>query len=251
MSHDVTRAPSDEFSLRKIPLRIGETTVQVQVRQFGNSAVTLVNVHDDEQSSVDAAVSVLHQQGGRLVELLHGGKRRVVFTLKGREYSFDPNRIFSPAGVRLTIRGEAPIPSQAYRAVSRFAADFLRCLQLKNQPAFITLHNNSDGDFSIHSYQPGAQFEADTAQLYTNPESDPDDFYFVTDERTFRKLRERKLNVILQDNRIRRDDGSLSVYAGRRGMTYINVEAEPGHLPEQIRMIEIALETIGPQPDKR
>ena len=80
--------------------------------------------------------------------------------------------------------------------------------------------------------------------MYINPERDPDDFFFVTDQKVFDELKRRKLNVVLQDNRIRRDDGSLSVHAGRKGISYINVEAEPGHFQEQIRMIEIAFELL-------
>jgi len=59
-----------------------------------------------------------------------------------------------------------------------------------------------------------------------NPAADPDDFNFVTDDRFFRAFKVQGFNDILQDNRIRRDDGSLSVFSGRKGIPYINVEAQ-------------------------
>src|SRR5687767_2169364 len=90
-------APKVEFSLEKVVFQIGDTRIHAQMRQFGENKLTMVNVHDDEQESVDAAVKVLEKQGGRLIELMHSGKRRIVYTVNGNQYSIDPNRIFSEA----------------------------------------------------------------------------------------------------------------------------------------------------------
>jgi hypothetical protein len=240
ISHSKTKPPHVEFSLRKVAFQIGETTIHAQVRQFGTKKLTMVNLHDDEQTSVDAAVVVLQKEGGRLVELTHTGKRRVVFSLASREYSFDPNRIFSKAGVRKTVRSEGTVPTEAHLAVDRFASQFLHYFKLHQQPAVMTLHNNGDaGSLSIHSYKPGGELETDTAELHIDSAVDADDFYFVTDKRIFEELKKRHFNVILQDNSIRRDDGSLSVFAGRHSIPYANVEAQPDHFNEQVRMIEV------------
>ncbi|MFN7137743.1 MAG: protein tyrosine phosphatase [Limisphaerales bacterium] len=237
--------PEVEFTLQRIAFTIGESKIHAQMRQFGTNSLTMVNVHDDEQTSVDAGVAVLEKTGGRLIELTHTGKRRVVFTLKGQEYNFDPNRIFSKAGVRLTVRGgDGKVPEEAFEAVDRFAEQFISYFQLDKQPAIIALHNNGDGGLSIHTYEPGGDWAADTDELHVNPAADPDDFYFVTDKRIFNELKKRNFNVILQDNSIKRDDGSLSVFSGRHGIPYINVETEPVRLDEQIRMVEIAVQII-------
>ncbi len=242
-------APHVELTLQKVAFQLGETKIHAQSRQFGTGKLTMVNVHDDEQESVDAAVIILEKRGGRLVELTHSGKRRVVFPLDGNEYSFDPNRIFSKAGVRLTVRNEtnrdAKVPENAHLAVDQFAAQFIRYFKLDQSPAFITLHNNGDGGLSIHTYEPGGDWAADTDELHVSSTIDPDEFYFVTDKRIYDHLKKRDANVILQDNSIKRDDGSLSVFAGRHGIRYINVEAQPEHFEEQIRMIEIAVEVMG------
>lgn len=241
-------APHVEMTLHKVAFQIGETKIHAQSRQFGKGKLTMVNVHDDEQESVDAAVTVLEKCGGRLVELTHSGERRVVFSLDENSYSFDPNRIFSKAGVRLTLRNEvnrdAKVPEKAHRAVDEFAAQFIGYFKLDKAPAFITLHNNGDGGLSIHTYEPGGDWAADTDVLHVSSTIDPDEFYFVTDRRIYEELKERNANVILQDNTIKRDDGSLSVFAGRHGIRYINVEAQPEHFQEQIRMIETAVKII-------
>ena len=208
----------------------------------------MVNVHDDEQESVEAGVAVLEKIGGRLVELIHSGKRRVVFSVDGKEYSFDPNRIFSKAGVRLTVRNEnnreEAVPEKVHRTVDQFAAQFIRYFRFDKQRAFIALHNNGEGGLSIHTYEPGGDWAADTDELHVSSTIDPDEFFFVTDKRIYDELKKRDANVILQDNSIKRDDGSLSVFAGRHGIRYINVEAQPDHFDEQIQMIENAVEVI-------
>ncbi|MEO5801894.1 MAG: hypothetical protein ABIR24_00065, partial [Verrucomicrobiota bacterium] len=57
-------SPRVDFALQKIAFQIGETKIHAQMRQFGNGTLTMVNVHDDEQESVDAAVTVLEKCGG-------------------------------------------------------------------------------------------------------------------------------------------------------------------------------------------
>jgi hypothetical protein len=183
-----------------------------------------------------------------LIEFSHSGERRVMFSLDGNSYSFDPNRIYSKAGVRKTVRNEinreAIVPEKAFLAVDQFAAQFIRYFRLDKAREFITLHNNGEGGLSIHSYEPGGAWAADTDELHVSTTIDPDDFYFVTDKRIYHELVKRDANVILQDNSIKRDDGSLSVFAGRRGVRYINVEAQPEHFDEQIRMIETAIKAL-------
>ena len=53
--------------------------------------------------------------------------------------------------------------------------------------------------------------------------------------------------MILQDNENCIDDGSLSVYCGKRNIPYANVEAEDGHLTEQIFLISELIKHVHPQ----
>lgn len=238
-------APRVEFTLQKVAFQIGDTKIHALVTQVGESALTMVHLHEDEKTSAEAGRAVLEKHGGRLIQLVHSGRRRVSFSLDGASYSFDPNRIFSRAGVESTLRGGVPVPDKAYAAVNEFAAQFVSYFALRKQHALIAVHNNGEGFLSVHSYAPDAEYAADTAQLFANPAADPDNFYYVTDERFYSALDAQRFNVVLQDNRTVSDDGSLSVFAGRHQIPYINVEAQSGQLAEQIRMLEIAVEVAG------
>jgi hypothetical protein len=77
----------------------------------------------------------------------------------------------------------------------------------------------------------------DAEEVFLAPARDPSDFDFVTERPVFEALRARGNNVVLQDNSRVTDDGSLSVYCGRVGKRYINVEAKHGHLSEQVKML--------------
>src|SRR4051794_33777528 len=83
------KSPVVDFSLRTVAFQIGDSVLHVQARQFGSGTLTMINLHDDEQASVEAGVVVLKKTGGHLIELTHSGQRRVVFSVEGREYSFD------------------------------------------------------------------------------------------------------------------------------------------------------------------
>jgi hypothetical protein len=51
-------------------------------------------------------------------------------------------------------------------------------------------------------------------------------------------------NVVRQNSKKAKDDGSLSIYYGQKGKTYVNVEAENGSIPEQTRMLQILLKSF-------
>ena len=239
--------PRVDYRLEKVVFKIADTELRVDVTQVGTNSLTMVNLHEDERTSVQAARVIQEKYGGRLIQLVHAGVRRPTFLLGGNHFNFDPNRIYSPAGLNATIHAgdPVPVPQEAYTAVGDYAAQFVEYFKLGEQRALIALHNNEEEQYSIRSYLPGAPLEADTGEIFTNPAADPDDFYFVTDDRFFRAFKEQGFNVILQDNRIRRDDGSLSVFSGRKGIPYINVEAQNEHLEEQVRMLEAAVQAIG------
>jgi hypothetical protein len=247
------RQPRIEMSFQSVVFQIAETELRVHVTQRGENHLTMVNLHEDERTSVQAARVIQEKYGGRLIQLVQSGQRRPIFLLAGNRFTFDPNRIYSAAGLNATVRGpeSVAVPKEAYAAVDEYASQFLDHFKLGSQRALIALHNNDEERYSIRSYQPGAPLEADTDEIFVNPAADPDDFYFVTDERFFRAFKEQGFNVILQDNRIRRDDGSLSVYSGRRGIPYINVEAQNEHFDEQVRMLDAAVGLIESVIEKR
>ena len=69
---------------------------------------------------------------------------------------------------------------------------------------------------------------------------DKDDFYFVTEYPILDQLCVGQYHAVMQSNSRMTDDGSLSVYCGRLGIPYINVEAQHGHLFRQVNMLLFA-----------
>ncbi|MSU57020.1 MAG: hypothetical protein EXS35_02360 [Pedosphaera sp.] len=226
----------------KVPFKIGNTVVTAEVFQHGQPSPTFLNVHDDENTSVAAGKTVIEQTGGRLIEFSHGGQRNVRFTLNGERHAFDPNRIFSEVGIRHTLAAHGQWSEAAHHAVKRFAAQYLERFALEREPLVIALHNNTEGALTIESYRPGAAHAATSAAVHVAPSRSRDDFFYVTDRRFFDYLQRKDFNVTLQDNASVPDDGSLSVYFGKKGIPYINIEAEMSHLNAQIEMVRAARE---------
>lgn len=205
--------------------KIGDTTVSIVVS--GSGGWTMVALHENESTSVRAAKAT----NGRLVELKHTGGRNVSFTLNRKKYSVDPNRIFTDTGIRKSLKPYSP---EGHKAVQGLAVELLKHIRGR---AIVALHNNTNGSYSIKSYQAGGQYARDASQVHINPAHDADDFFFVTRQWVFDLLKSGDYNVALQSGHVT-DDGSLSVYCARYGIIYVNVEAESGHSSQQAQMLK-------------
>jgi hypothetical protein len=226
-------------------LRLGESTIPVHVYHHGSAQPTMINVHDDENTSVVAGKAVVKASGGRVIELAHSGKRLVSFNLDGTTYRFDPNRIFSDEGIAATLRRQGNYSEAAHAAVKQFTAELIARFQLDVAPALVALHNTTNGGLAIDSYQPNRPHESTAARVHTSPRRSPGDFFYVTDPRFFDYLATRDFNVTLQDNATVPDDGSMSVYFGRKGIPYVNIEADETHLAQQIEMVRAVHDILG------
>lgn len=219
----------------RTPVRIGDTTVEIVFHDAGAPGLTYLNLHDDEDTAVEAALDVVARRGGRVVELRHTGERNISFALGDTTYTFDPNRIFSDAGIDTTLTRHG---DRARRVVRAFADTLLQLLDPASLPALVTIHNNTENNYSALSYADGGSYAGDVRFVHIARGVDPDDFFFVTEEAFYRALRDAGFNVVMQDNVLVTDDGSLSVYAGRAGVPYVNAEAQHGHFEYQIKMLE-------------
>lgn len=227
-----------------IPFTIGNAVVRAEVLQCGPPRPTLINVHDDENTSVEAGQVVIRQTGGRLIELAHGGKRRVSFEMEGERFSFDPNRIFSQDGIRQTLDRAGNDSLAAQKTVQQFATALIDRFGLDQEPVIIALHNTGRGGLAITSYLPDGDRSATAAAVHVGQPNQPGDFFYVTDRRFFDYLKHRGYNVILQDNARVTDDGSLSVYFALKNIPYLNIEAAHGHLQEQTEMVRCAVAMV-------
>jgi len=73
---------------------------------------------------------------------------------------------------------------------------------------------------------------------------DVDDFILTTDRSLFNRIKEKNINVVCEDINAIRDDGSLSVYAARNKIPYVNIEAEHQHFDEQLQMLMVLEDII-------
>ncbi|MFC1482036.1 hypothetical protein ACFL6E_07320, partial [Candidatus Neomarinimicrobiota bacterium] len=84
-------------------LRLEDEKVWVHIYQAGTPGLNLVNLHDDENTAAEVAREYISQNGGRLVELRHGRGRYVIIRRGASRAQFDPNRMFSPEGLRKSL----------------------------------------------------------------------------------------------------------------------------------------------------
>jgi hypothetical protein len=162
----------------------------------------------------------------------------------GQQFKFDPNRIYTPKGLEATLRKNGAFTQQGFRAADKLAQYFIK-KHVAGNKLVIALHNNSDGGgLHIKSYLPGGEYANDASEVNVNEAEDPDDFFYTTDKRIFDYLKAKGFNILLQNNATVTDDGSLSVYCGYKGMAYLNIEAQLGHLAEQKRMMLAVYEMI-------
>jgi hypothetical protein len=171
----------------------------------------------------------------RLYELKQSDERLLKYEIKGKVYSFDPNRIFSSIGIKGTILKYNKAHAQELENSLRLFADsLLKTINLKNSDCYIVaIHNNTNNDFSVLSYKNSK----DAEEVYVNSSQDIDNFIIVTTKVDFDYFKDKKRNVVLQSaNAI--DDGSLSIYCQKNKLPYINIEAQHGQKAEQIKMLQ-------------
>jgi hypothetical protein len=220
-------------------VQLGDTPVRLVEFSREPRAPTYVSLHENEQTSVKAAQQIIERRGGRLIELQAQRRRLVRFALGDTQYTFDPNRIFTGAGVAKTLRRYGPYSTRAHAAVEGLATAVLGRIGVTPAPArplVVAVHNNTPGGLSVHSYRRGGAFEADAAEVSASAGRDPDDFFLVTERVLFEPLHALSFNVVLQ-RPSPTDDGSLSVYCQGR-VPYVNVEARHDHLTQQVEMLE-------------
>jgi len=217
---------------------LGSDTVKFKFHESTKSKIFYISLHDDENTAVGAIESQLDCNfNGRFVELNHSGERLVKFKLGGENYIFDPNRIFTPTGVKASLEKYSKYNADAAKIVESFGAFIVDSL-LKEAEMVVAIHNNGNNGYSILDYKKGGVYQADAANVFINEDADVDNFLYVTEKHFFDVFKNNNFNVILQNNSKVTDDGSLSVYCGLNNKKYINIEAQDGELVTNIEMIK-------------
>jgi len=236
------RAPA---ALRAVThtLRLEDEKVWVKVYQRPGrpagqgSGLNLVNLHDNENTSVEAAKAYIRAHGGRLMELVHGRGRTVAIRRSGILHRFDPNRMFTAAGLRQSLDYHHNLTDENLAVASRFARQVADLIELERENTIIAVHNNSPGKLTIYDFKPGEWYGDDARDVFINPAEDPDDFFFTNSPALFRALKTLRYNVALMVPDPP-DRGTLGNYVNNAGGIYVLVEAEHGHLARQTRMLE-------------
>jgi len=231
-------------SEKTISHKLGDKIIDFKIIQYGTSVNNCcINLHDDEVTAVKAAKIVLEQKGGILIKIENKAQRMISFTFKGTLYTFDPNRIFSATGIKGTLKATKKINPLAVIEVEKFAAQLLQLIP-DSVACLVALHNNTDGDFSVKTYQHGGTRQNDASQVYADNWQDVDDIVFTTDEILFAKMSANGYNSILQDNLNVNRDGSLSVYYGEQNRRYVNIETQHGKTVQYKEMLDKLLRIL-------
>ena len=218
----------------------------------------LINLHENEATSVQAASAALAARSGELIALHGQGRRLVRFYIGWRPHAFDPNRIFTDAGLDRTLSRHGSSTPAARAAVRGLRDAVLGLLAPSESPEHVpeaapvqpaarpeapvvALHNTRASSYSIASYQPGAALAGDAQRWVCPQPNHSNDFFLVTDGDWFDALAAHGFNVVLQAMQAT-DDGSLSVWFAQQGRPYINVEAGFDRLDAQTRMLEAVLD---------
>ena len=199
---------------KTVTYTIGDKNIPIKMIQYGDvKDFVCINLHANETTSVTAAKSVLEQTGGTLIRIENNRQRVIRFRLKGINYGFDPNRIFSRAGIEQTLRENRKISGIAVNEVEKFAKRLLQFID-DSVSCIIALHNNTEEAYSVRSYLTGSNREKDAKAVYADSTQDVDDIAFTTDSLLYQKMAGFGFNSIWQDNKNVKKDGSLSVYCG-------------------------------------
>lgn len=225
-------------------IQVGDSSVKI-LHQFGvkDDHFLFINVHEDEETSIQVVEEYGAERPLNFVRLAHLRTRNVVYTLRGKKYEIDPNRIYTSKGRKATLKKHGRFSFAASRAAKQLAESVLNEIN-EEKHVVIAMHNNTDVNYSIKSYLPEGDEAENTKLVHVSDEWDPDDFIYTTVESYYQLFKAAGLNVILQDNEKCVNDGSLSVWCGQRNIPYVNIEAQKGHFDEQMKLTKKVLEVL-------
>jgi hypothetical protein len=224
--------PTQTFLLGNTPILLNTSSTTTS-----EPIIYLIHLHANEVTALEAGKQYQTKHGGMLVWLQHINQRNLSFELGGSRFMADPNRIFTATGRQQTLEKWSTYNLAADSALEKLSKAILHLMP--NPFLIVALHNNTDGYYNIKSYLKNGQQAVDAAKIYHNPKLDSDDFVYTTNESIFNWYKQHKINVVLQHKLNSKDDGSFSIYCGQQNLDYINIEAQFGHLEQQLQMLEL------------
>lgn len=227
-----------------LQLPLGNSALRLALHGPVGAHHAFINLHENERTSVQAAHDVLGggtDMRGRLIILRGQRHRNVVFWIGLRPYLFDPNRIFSDAGIERTLRFHGAYSAAAHAALSGLRAGIVDQLGAERTTLVVALHNNGIGHYTIDSYLPGGPEAAEADAVHVDARADAGDFFLVTQRAAYDALCDSGFGVVLQRREVA-DNGSMSHHFTGTHPLYVNVEARHGHRREQGLMLAALLD---------
>jgi len=243
-SIEFTQPANPAITEKTIFYNLAGTTVPIKITQYGEKTdVVFINLHDDEITSVDAAKRVLEEYGGLLIEVENNAQRNIRFKLGSYFFKVDPNTIFSEEGIKKSLEQLGRTSVKAVDEVEKLGQRIIQLIP-EETSCIISLHNNTPEFFSVTEYAAGNKRSVDSKKVYINIEQDADDFFLTTDNNLYEKLADKGFNTILQNNKNSTEDGSLSVYCGRKNIRYVNCETEHGKTGQYYEMMKALMVSL-------
>lgn len=239
-------------------LLLGETEIKINIYENPGAQITFFAPHYNEQNGRILAREAIEKNGGRLVEIESldekgNASRYLKFKFGGKSYSIDPNRIYTENGRACGAAFEIEA------AVKNFADNLLQIILAPDRKSLrigerfvVAVHNNTDVDAKADADKANdltaiafvksqvserladGAYQDQAAGVYlSNLETDADNFIFLSTPAFVSYFAEKGFNVVIQKSAARLDskkctvdDGSLSIYAARENIPYINLEAD-------------------------
>lgn len=217
------------------------------------TGLTFINLHDNENSCVQATLKLIRQSKDKFIEIKFKGKRWLngINPQSGKKFIFDPNRIFTDFGCFQTLKMYFAYNSYNKMELLKLSS-FITDSLLKNTNFVIAVHNNTA--LHIEKYIPDSIFQDNAAEIFVNPEHNAHNFFYVLEKEHFENMMNLGYNVLIQNPTEVKDDGSLSVYCAQKNIPYVNVEAKEGESEFQYKMLfdlRNTIPTINPQKNEK
>jgi hypothetical protein len=227
---------------RKSYFRFGERVVALaRFSTTDEQPYVLLSLHHNEYNASETARKFVSEQGGTYLEVQNNNERNIEFTLFDKEMTVDPDNIFTPKGRWNDLSANQKKDHIISQQIGEFSKFILNEIPLDK--TIISLHNNAADDASIDQYMKGGSQYRNAHSAFRNPEMNANDFVITTDKAVFERLRDRKINVVLQNNMIK-DDGSLSFYCAHSRRTYVGIETQTGHALAQESILAAVTEAL-------
>tara|TARA_B100000530_G_scaffold334254_1_gene283770 strand:+ start:119 stop:865 length:747 start_codon:yes stop_codon:yes gene_type:complete len=207
--------------------------VKFEILINGESNRRYIWIHGDEKTAELLIRKYLKENHGTAF-LINNKEREVLIN----GYMLDPNRIFTNVGVKKNLKklNRNISKSQINKTIELISNDrenFFKSISPPDGGLLISLHNNIR-EYSIDNEIP---LSTEVSIKNTN-HPHHHNFFICTNKEDYDLLKKSPFNVVLQDKQIENDDGSLSWYAYRKNIRYINIETRLGHLRTQSEMLK-------------